>query len=86
MWDRQVERFGGVAVRLYGRGNSIDGWAAQLLDELTGDDLALVGASMGGYTALAIDAAGAGASRGDRPRGLQGRAGQARAPRGARRR
>lgn len=54
MWDRQVAAFGGVAVRLYGRGNSIDGWAAQLLDELPGDDLALVGASMGGYAALAI--------------------------------
>lgn len=54
MWDRQVKAFGGVAVRLYGRGNSIDGWAAQLLDELPGDDLALVGSSMGGYTALAV--------------------------------
>jgi 3-oxoadipate enol-lactonase len=54
MWARQVERFGGVAVRLYGRGNSIDGWAEQLLEELAGDDLALVGASMGGYAALAI--------------------------------
>ena len=54
MWERQVERFGGVAVRLYGRGSSIDGWAEQLLAELEGDDLALVGSSMGGYTALAI--------------------------------
>lgn len=31
MWEREVARFGGVAVRLYGRGESIDGWAAQLL-------------------------------------------------------
>jgi pimeloyl-ACP methyl ester carboxylesterase len=54
MWDRQVAAFGGIAVRLYGRGNSIDGWAAQLLEELPGDELALVGASMGGYAALAI--------------------------------
>jgi pimeloyl-ACP methyl ester carboxylesterase len=54
MWDRQVAAFGGVAVRLYGRGNSIDGWAAQLLDELPGGDLALVGSSMGGYAALAV--------------------------------
>lgn len=54
MWDRQVATFGGVAVRLYGRGNSIDGWAAQLLDELPGNDLALVGSSMGGYAALAV--------------------------------
>ena len=28
MWERQVERFGGAAVNLYGRGNSIDAWAA----------------------------------------------------------
>jgi len=54
MWKREVERFGGVAVRLYGRGESIDGWAAQLLGEVEGDDLALVGSSMGGYTALAM--------------------------------
>ncbi len=54
MWERQVARFGGVAVRLYGRGPSIDAWAMQLLDELHGNDLALVGASMGGYAALAI--------------------------------
>lgn len=54
MWEREVECFGGIAVRLYGRGASIDGWAAQLLDEVEGDDLALVGSSMGGYTALAM--------------------------------
>jgi pimeloyl-ACP methyl ester carboxylesterase len=54
MWQREVDRFGGIAVRLYGRGASIDGWAAQLLDEIEGDDLALVGSSMGGYTALAM--------------------------------
>jgi len=54
MWRREVERFGGTAVRLYGRGASIDGWAEQLLGELGGDDLALIGSSMGGYTALAM--------------------------------
>jgi pimeloyl-ACP methyl ester carboxylesterase len=54
MWQREVERFGGVAVRLYGRGASIDAWAEQLLAELDGDDLALIGSSMGGYTALAM--------------------------------
>src|SRR5437764_1195950 len=48
MWQREVGRFGGVTVRLYGRGPSIDGWAAQLLDELNDDDLALIGSSMGG--------------------------------------
>lgn len=53
-WARQVARFGGVAVRLYGRGESVDGWAEQLLREIDGDELALVGCSMGGYTALAM--------------------------------
>jgi len=41
------------APRLYGRGSSIDGWAARLLDELHGPFVA-VGASMGGYCALAL--------------------------------
>jgi pimeloyl-ACP methyl ester carboxylesterase len=53
MWERQVSRFGGKAVRLYGRGSSIDGWAEQILREVEGE-LVLVGASMGGYTALAV--------------------------------
>ena len=43
MWEREVARFAGVAARLYGRGDSIDGWSEQLLAELDGDDLALVG-------------------------------------------
>ena len=42
-----------VAPRLYGRGGSIDGWAAQILGEVEGPIVA-VGASMGGYTALAL--------------------------------
>lgn len=42
-----------VAPRLYGRGSSIEGWAAQLLAEIEGPIVA-VGASMGGYTALAL--------------------------------
>jgi pimeloyl-ACP methyl ester carboxylesterase len=53
MWERQVSRFGGKAVRLYGRGSSIDGWAEQILREVEGE-LVVVGASMGGYTALAM--------------------------------
>jgi pimeloyl-ACP methyl ester carboxylesterase len=58
MWERQVEtlREAGhepVAPRLYGRGPSIDGWAAQLLTELDGPYVA-VGASMGGYCALEL--------------------------------
>ena len=58
MWDAQlaVVRDAGhepVAPRLYGRGPSIDGWAAQLLGEVEGPVVA-VGASMGGYCALAL--------------------------------
>jgi pimeloyl-ACP methyl ester carboxylesterase len=58
MWDSQVAalRAAGhepVAPRLYGRGASIDGWAAQLLGEVEGSFVA-VGASMGGYCALAL--------------------------------
>jgi pimeloyl-ACP methyl ester carboxylesterase len=58
MWDREVavlreEGFEVEAPRLYGRGPSIDGWAAQLLRESDGPFVA-VGASMGGYCALAL--------------------------------
>ena len=42
-----------TAVHLYGRGASIDDWAAQLLREVDGP-LVAVGASMGGYCALAL--------------------------------
>jgi pimeloyl-ACP methyl ester carboxylesterase len=38
--------------RLYGRGNTMDAWARSILDEHEGE-LALVGASMGGYCSLA---------------------------------
>ncbi len=38
---------------LYGRGSSIDGWAAQLLGEIH-ESFVVVGASMGGYCALAL--------------------------------
>jgi pimeloyl-ACP methyl ester carboxylesterase len=58
MWEPQLPvlrelGFDAVAPRLYGRGSSIDGWAAQLLGEIEGPFVA-VGASMGGYTALAL--------------------------------
>jgi pimeloyl-ACP methyl ester carboxylesterase len=57
MWDGTLR--GGplprVAPRLYGRGASIDDWARQLLGEVEGELIA-VGASMGGYTALALAA------------------------------
>jgi pimeloyl-ACP methyl ester carboxylesterase len=50
MWDG----YEGVKPRLYGRGPSLERWAEQLLDEIDGDRLVLIGASMGGYTALAM--------------------------------
>ena len=58
MWEPQLPAlreagFEPIAPRLYGRGASIDGWAAQLLAEMDGSFVA-VGASMGGYTALAL--------------------------------
>jgi pimeloyl-ACP methyl ester carboxylesterase len=58
MWEPQVAAVTeaghqAVAPRLYGRGASIDGWALQLLGEVEGQFVA-VGASMGGYCALAL--------------------------------
>ncbi len=58
MWEPQVRALVEAGheprtPRLYGRGASIDGWAAQLLAEEDGSFVA-VGASMGGYTALAL--------------------------------
>jgi pimeloyl-ACP methyl ester carboxylesterase len=42
-----------IAPLLYGRGSSIDDWAAQLLRDIDGP-LVAVGSSMGGYCALAL--------------------------------
>jgi len=58
MWEPQLATvreagFEPVAPRLYGRGPSLDGWASQLLGEIEGPFVA-VGASMGGYCALAL--------------------------------
>jgi pimeloyl-ACP methyl ester carboxylesterase len=58
MWVSQTEAlrragFDPVAPHLYGRGHSIDDWAAQLLREVYGP-IVPVGASMGGYVALAL--------------------------------
>jgi pimeloyl-ACP methyl ester carboxylesterase len=58
MWERQValleaEGFRVEAPRLYGRAASIDGWAAQLIRD-NDDPFVAVGASMGGYCALAM--------------------------------
>jgi pimeloyl-ACP methyl ester carboxylesterase len=58
VWVSQVSAlrnsgFDPLAPHLYGRGPSIDDWAAQLLREDDGP-IVTVGASMGGYCALAI--------------------------------
>jgi pimeloyl-ACP methyl ester carboxylesterase len=56
MWEPQLETlrdYEVVTPRLYGRGVSLDDWAASLLEETDGE-LALVGASLGGYVALAM--------------------------------
>jgi pimeloyl-ACP methyl ester carboxylesterase len=57
MWEPQVAALGEhevVTPNLYNLGgSSIDGWAERVLDEVEGD-LVAVGASMGGYVALAM--------------------------------
>ena len=58
MWVSQVAAlrnagFKPIVPRLYGRGSSIDGWAAQLLRDYDGT-FVTVGASMGGYCAFAL--------------------------------
>jgi pimeloyl-ACP methyl ester carboxylesterase len=58
VWTPQVSALRDAAYdvhapHLYGRGPSIDDWAAHLLRDIDGP-LAVVGASMGGYCALAI--------------------------------
>jgi pimeloyl-ACP methyl ester carboxylesterase len=57
MWDAQrpvLEGHDVSAPTLYGRGNSMDGWATSLLGELDGSFDVVVGASMGGGCALAM--------------------------------
>jgi 3-oxoadipate enol-lactonase len=54
MWERQARLLpDAVAPRLYGRGPTMDAWAESLAAEVDGE-LTLVGASMGGYCALAL--------------------------------
>jgi pimeloyl-ACP methyl ester carboxylesterase len=54
MWERQRTLFpDSVAPRLYGRGPTMDAWAESIGHEVDGE-LLLVGASMGGYCALAF--------------------------------
>jgi pimeloyl-ACP methyl ester carboxylesterase len=49
MWEGEE----GVAPRLYGRGRTMDAWAESVAQEVD-DEVVLVGASMGGYCALAF--------------------------------
>ncbi len=56
MWEPQLAGLAdvdAVAPRLYGRGNTMDAWARSVLMEVPGE-LVVVGASMGGYCALAM--------------------------------
>jgi 3-oxoadipate enol-lactonase len=56
MWKPQLAALAGhevIAPRLYGRGKTMDEWADSIAGETEGD-LAVVGASMGGYCALAL--------------------------------
>jgi pimeloyl-ACP methyl ester carboxylesterase len=56
MWEAQRAELAGrdvVAPRLYGRGHTMEAWAGSVAGEVDGD-LAVVGASMGGYCALAL--------------------------------
>jgi pimeloyl-ACP methyl ester carboxylesterase len=56
MWEPQRKVLAGhevIAPRLYGRGRTTDAWAESIAGE-TGGELVVVGASMGGYCALAL--------------------------------
>jgi pimeloyl-ACP methyl ester carboxylesterase len=56
MWSPQRAALAGhevIAPRLYARGRTMDEWASSIAGETEGD-LAVVGASMGGYCALAL--------------------------------
>jgi pimeloyl-ACP methyl ester carboxylesterase len=67
MWESQRAALAEHDVktpRLYGRGETMDAWAESVAAEVEGD-LAVVGASMGGYCALALAA-----SAPERVRGL----------------
>jgi 3-oxoadipate enol-lactonase len=56
MWEPQREALDGyevLAPRLYGRGQTMDAWADSIAGEMDGEAV-VVGASMGGYCALAL--------------------------------
>jgi pimeloyl-ACP methyl ester carboxylesterase len=58
MWDAQRDFLAGYDVitpNLYDLGgNSVEGWAQVVLDQVDDDNLVAVGASLGGYVALAM--------------------------------
>jgi pimeloyl-ACP methyl ester carboxylesterase len=57
MWESQrpvLEGHDVIAPRLYGRGSTMNAWAESIAAETEGKELAVVGASMGGYCALAL--------------------------------
>ena len=57
MWEPQLdalELHEVLAPDLYGRGRTVDEWAQSVLREAGDDDVVAVGASMGGYCALAM--------------------------------
>ncbi|HET6642666.1 MAG TPA: alpha/beta hydrolase [Gaiellaceae bacterium] len=58
MWEPQLEALAGEDVEapnLYDLGgSSVDEWAERLLESTDDDELAVIGASMGGYVALAM--------------------------------
>ena len=57
MWEFQrpvLEGHDVVAPRLYGRGSTMNAWAESIAAETEGEEVAVVGASMGGYCALAL--------------------------------
>jgi pimeloyl-ACP methyl ester carboxylesterase len=56
MWEPQRDALRDhdvVAPRLYGRGRTMDAWAQSIADDVDGE-VAVVGASMGGYCGLAL--------------------------------
>src|SRR5262245_704190 len=58
MWESQLPVLGGEDVYVPNfydlGGNSVDGWAEHVLERTDGDELVPVGASLGGYVALAM--------------------------------
>jgi pimeloyl-ACP methyl ester carboxylesterase len=65
MWDATGTRFGGAfAPTLYGLGESVRDWAVAVLEHCGGDELLVVGNSVGGSCALEVARAAPGQVRG----------------------